>query len=599
MPHEDQIKSIPNKPGIYKYLDSRGTIIYIGKAKQLKKRVQSYFSNKHRESAKTRILVRNISNIEFIVVDTEQDALLLENNLIKRHKPRYNVLLKDDKTYPWICIKNEAFPRIIKTRTVIKDGSIYFGPYTSGYMLKSLLELIKQLFKVRNCGLLLTEENILNNKYKVCLEFYLGNCNGPCVNKETEIEYNHTIENIIKILKGNLNEVTEYLKKLMTHYSASCEFENAQLIKEKIALIENYQVKSTVVSSSINNCDVFAISDFEKNAYINYFKIVNGAIIQTHAIEIKKKMNESKNELLLLSMVEIRERFNSTSDEIITAFKPDFQILGAKYTIPKIGDKKKLLDLAEKNLKYYIAEKQKNQIISKYKEKKSSVEILQKDLNLINRPEHIECFDISNLQGKNVVASCVVFKKGKPCNQDYRHFNIKSFSGQNDFAAMKEVIIRRYSRLINENKPLPDFIIIDGGKGQLSSALEALSELKLTKNIDIIGIAKKLEEIFKPGESYPLHINKNSYSLRLIQHVRNEAHRFVVNFHRNKRSSGFLKTELELIKGMGEKSIESLYSHFKTLDKIISSEQSEIEKIVGHSKSKIIKNYFSEKYLNL
>lgn len=591
---EQKIKSLPNSAGVYQFFDKSDKIIYIGKAKNLRKRVLSYFSKN--QTGKTKVLVNKINDLKHIVVKTEQDALLLENNLIKKYQPRYNILLKDDKTYPWICIKKEPFPRVFYTRNVVKDGSEYFGPYTSVMMVRTLLDLIKQLFTIRTCKYNLNDKNIKNGKFKVCLDYHIGNCKAPCVGKQTKQDYNNDINAVRNILKGNLNSVNNYLKKLMSEYADNLEFEKAEIIKQKIKIIDKYQSKSTIVNTKINNVDVFSIIDDDKFAYVNYLKLINGAIIQAYTVEIKKKLNEDINQILQFAIFDIRKRFDSNSKEIILPFSPDFKIADAKIIVPKIGDKFKLLELSKRNVLYFKKDKIKHRTnIDPNKNTNRKLEQLKKDLNMQILPRHIEGFDNSNIQGTNPVASCVVFKNAKPSKKDYRHFKIKTVDGPNDFASMEEIVYRRYKRLIDENKKLPDLIIIDGGKGQLSSAVRSLTKLKIIDKITIIGIAKKLEEIFFPNDSFPLYLDKNSESLKLIQQVRNESHRFGIEFHRQLRSKNFIKSELENIKGIGNKTVDILLSKYKSLENIKKKTKEELSLIVGKTKAEIIINYFKNR----
>jgi excinuclease ABC subunit C len=588
------VKVLPNKPGVYQFYDDEANIIYVGKAKDLRKRVNSYFS-KVSESAKTRILVRRIFDIRHIVVETETDALLLENNLIKKYQPRYNVLLKDDKTYPWICIKKENFPRVFMTRNIVKDGSEYYGPFTSVSMVRTIIDFLHQVYKLRTCKLQLSDENILSKKLKVCLEYHIGNCLGPCIGKQSPIEYNEGITQIHQILKGNVRLVILVLKEKMKKYSESYEFELANQIKEKLILLENYQGKSTIVNSSITDVEVYSITDDEEYAYINFLKVVNGSIIQVHTLEMKKKLEESKEDLLSLGIVSIREKFFTVSLEIIVPFPLDFRIENVKFTIPQRGDKKKLLDLSEKNVKYYRLEKLKHiENVNPFKHTDRILKTLKDDLHLMELPVHIECFDNSNIQGSHPVASCVVFKNAKPSGKEYRHFNIKSVEGPNDFASMEEIIFRRYKRLLEEQQSLPQLIIIDGGKGQLSSAVASLERLNLRGKIAIIGIAKRLEEIYFPGDSVPLYLDKNSESLKVIQHARNEAHRFGISFHRTKRSQNFIKSELEKISGLGPKSIELLFKNFGSIENVKNADFDDLKLVIGESKAKLVLATFKE-----
>jgi excinuclease ABC subunit C len=589
-----KVEILPSLPGVYKFYDKNGKIIYVGKAKNLKKRVSSYF-NKTPESGKVQMLVRKIRDIEYIVVDTETDALLLENNLIKKYQPRYNVMLKDDKTYPFIVIKNEPFPRVFLTRNVIRDGSQYYGPYTSARLARSLLDLFRKLFYLRTCKYNLTQANIKVGKFKVCLEYHIKKCKAPCVGLQTEEEYLQQISQIRNILKGNITEAIRYLEKMMKDYAAELKFEQAQEIKERIDILKRFQAKSTVVNPSIHNVDVFAIADDDTAAYINYFNVVNGAIMQTYTAEIKKKLNETKQELLQYAIVDIRERFNSKSKEILVPFDVDIELEGVTFTIPKIGDKKHLLDLAERNVHYYKLDKKKQKLLKEGKSKqKLLLEQVKEDLKMNELPVHIECFDNSNIQGTNPVASCVVFKNGKPSKKDYRKFNIKTVEGPNDFASMEEIVFRRYRRLLDEAQPLPQLIVIDGGKGQLNAALKSLKKLGIEDKVKVIGIAKRLEEIYFPGHKLPLYLDKRSPTLRLIQQIRDEAHRFGITFHRDKRSKSFLASELDNIKGIGHKTKEKLLMKFKTVDAIKKADYEEVAKLVGEHKAKLIFDFFKE-----
>ena len=589
-----QIKTLPTQPGIYQYYDKNGTILYVGKAKNLKKRVSSYFTKNH-EYGKTKILVKKIADIKHIVVDSETDALLLENNLIKKYQPRYNVMLKDDKTYPWICIKNERFPRVFLTRNVIKDGSEYFGPYTSVRTAKALLDLIKELYQLRSCNYDLSDENILNGKYKVCLDYHIGNCKGACEGLQTGASYNEDISAIRNIIKGNFKESLKLFKDLMMKFAAEMEFEEAQKIKEKINLLANYQAKSTVVNPSITNVDVFSIISDESYSYVNFFKIINGAIIQSHTTEIKKKLDESDKHLLELAIIEIRQRFNSESKEIYVPFEVD---LGEtiKVTIPKLGDKKRIVDLSLRNAKYHRQERFKQiKIVDPDRHVNRIMAQMQKDLRLTVEPRHIECFDNSNIQGTNPVAACVVFKNGKPSKKEYRNFNIKTVEGPDDFASMEEVVFRRYKRLQEEGQDLPQLIVVDGGKGQLSASLKSLDVLGLRNKIAIIGIAKRLEEIYYPNDPVPLYLDKTSESLKIIQQLRNEAHRFGITHHRNKRSKSALTNELELIPGIGKQTGVTLLKYFKSAKRVSIASFEAIEKVVGKSKATKIVNFYKKK----
>jgi len=589
------ISVLPDKPGIYQYFDKNHKIIYIGKAKNLKKRVSSYFNKTH-DSRKTALLVRNIADIKHLVVETEQDALLLENNLIKKYQPRYNIRLKDDKSYPWICIKNESFPRVFKTRNLIKDGSKYFGPYTSIYTVRTLLDLFKSEYKLRTCNYNLSQENILNEKYKVCLEYHIGNCKGPCEGLISEEEYNKGIDDITDILKGNISGVIKHLGSLMNNMSEQMNFEEAHRIKEKYDSLKRYQSKSTVVSPTISDVDVFTIDQDEKFAYINYLKVIKGAIIQTYTLEIKKSMDESSEELLMAGVIDIRQKIFSNAQEILVPFKIENVFESISFKIPQRGDKKKLLDLSYRNAKYFRLEKEKQLFQKNPKIREERIlKTIKEDLHLPDLPKRIECFDNSNLQGSNPVAACVVFKDAKPLKKEYRHFNIKTVTGPNDFASMEEVVYRRYKRLMDEDKPLPQLIVIDGGKGQLSSSVKALDKLQLRGNISIIGIAKRLEEIYFPGDSIPIYINKNSETLKVIQQLRDEAHRFGINFHRNKRSTEMIASELSTIPGIGEKTTKKLLKDFRSVKIIKEAKKSQLIDSVGYSKAMIVYNHFHSK----
>ena len=589
---EIQLKTLPDSPGVYQYYDKQDNILYVGKAKNLKKRVGSYFTKSH-ENAKTRILVQKIVCIKHIVVTTETDALLLENNLIKKYQPRYNIMLKDDKTYPWICIKKERFPRIFMTRRVIKDGSEYYGPYTNVRTVKVLLDLIRELYPLRTCKYDLSREKIAEKKYKVCLEYHLGNCSGPCEDFQNEDSYNDTIKAIRNIVKGNFKESLNKFHEIMKAFADKMEFEEAQKIKEKLDLLSNYQSKSTIVSPSINNVDVFSIISDESYGYVNFFKIANGSIIQSHTTEIKKKLDETDKRILEMAVVEIRQRFNSISREVYVPFEID---LGdeIKVTVPKLGDKKRIVELSERNAKYYRQEQFKQiKISDPDRHVKRIMTQMQKDLRLSEEPRHIECFDNSNIQGTNPVAACVVFKEGKPSKKEYRHYNIKTVEGPDDFASMEEVVFRRYKRLLSENLPLPQLIVIDGGKGQLSSALKSLDLLDLRGKIAIIGIAKRLEEIYYPGDPIPMYLDKRSETLKIVQFLRNEAHRFGITLHRNKRSKSAIQSELEQIPNIGKQTITSLLRKFKSAKRVKTATFRELQEIVGDARAKKIYQYFN------
>lgn len=591
-PLELQIQTLPDGPGVYQYYDKEDKILYVGKAKNLRKRVSSYFNKLH-DNGKTNVLVRKIVSIRHIVVPTETDALLLENNLIKKLQPRYNVLLKDDKTYPWICIKKEPFSRIFTTRNMVKDGSEYFGPYTSFKTVHTLLDLIKELYPLRTCNYDLSRENINSGKYKVCLEYHIGNCKGPCEGYQPLEEYQKNIDAIREILKGNFKESLKDFKTLMKNLASEMKFEEAQKIKDKIETLENYQSRSTIVNPRISNVDVFSIVSDESMAYVNFLQISHGAIIRSHTLEMKKKLDESDEELLGLAVVELRERFRLLSKEIIVPFDVEMGE-NVKVTVPQLGDKKQLLELSIRNAKFYRMDQLKQlQIVDPDRHTNRIMAQMKKDLRLSVEPRHIECFDNSNIQGTNPVAACVVFKDGKPSKKDYRHFNIKTVEGPNDFASMEEVVYRRYKRLLDENQPLPQLIIIDGGKGQLSSALKSLEELGLRGKIAIIGIAKRLEELFYPGDSIPLYLDKKSESLKVIQQLRNEAHRFGITHHRDKRSKGALKTSVETIPGIGEKTMIALIKHFKSVKRLSQATEKEISDVVGISKAKKIADFYN------
>jgi excinuclease ABC subunit C len=593
-PLELQVKTLPNEPGVYQYFDKNEVIIYIGKAKNLKKRVSSYFSKTH-DNGKTKVLVTKIVSIKHIVVETETDALLLENNLIKKHRPRYNILLKDDKTYPWICIKKERFPRIFMTRRVIKDGSEYFGPYTSIRTVRVLLDLIKELYPLRTCTYDLSHQNINEGKYKVCLEYHLKNCKGPCEGLETEQNYNNAIVEIRNIIKGNFKDSLEKFQEMMSVFAEKMEFEEAQKIKEKLNLLGNYQSKSTIINPSINNVDVFSIISDETHGYANFLKIANGSIIQSHTTEIKKKLDETDTELLALFIVEIRQRFNSISPEIYVPFAVDLGEI-VKVTIPKLGDKKRIVELSERNAKYYRQEQFKQtQIVDPERHVKRIMGQMKKDLRLHTEPRYIECFDNSNIQGTHPVAACVVFRDGKPSKKEYRHYNIKTVVGPDDFGSMEEVVYRRYKRLLEEKQPLPQLIIVDGGKGQLSSGLKALEDLGLRGKIAIIGIAKRLEEIYYPDDPIPLYLDKKSETLKITQYLRNEAHRFGITFHRNKRSKTAIKSELEQIPNVGAQTITTLLRKFKSAKRVKEASLEDLKTEIGHSRAMKVYDFYHKK----
>jgi excinuclease ABC subunit C len=588
-----KLKTIPEQPGVYQYFDKDGVIIYVGKAKNLKKRVTSYFVKTH-ENAKTRILVKQIIDIHYLVVDTELDALLLENSLIKKYQPKYNIQLKDDKTYPWICIKNEPFPRVFSTRNLVRDGSKYFGPYTNVRMVNTLVELIKELYQLRTCSYDLSTKNINQEKFKVCLEYHIGNCQAPCVGKQTSESYLESIQHIESILKGQISTVIHYVKKSMLDFAAIYRFEEAQQMKEKLELLENYKAKSTIVSPKIKAVDVITAIEDENAYFVNYLVVSNGAIIHGITLEVQKKLEESIQDVLLFALLELRERFQSISPEVLTSEYIESPSSVFKCIVPQIGDKKNLIELSLRNAKFYRIEKFKHQKITNPEEHSTRIlSTLQKDLRLSELPVHIECFDNSNIQGTNPVSACVVFKQGKPSKKDYRHFNVQTVEGPDDFATMEEAVFRRYRRLTEENEQLPQLIIIDGGKGQLGAALKALEKLDLRGKIPIIGIAKRLEEIFFPGDSIPIYLDKRSESLKLIQQLRNEAHRFGITHHRNRRSKGAFVSELEEIPGIGETTFKKLMKTFKSTSAVKNASSDALEKCIGKAKTKVLVNYFS------
>jgi excinuclease ABC subunit C len=578
-----QLKTLPSDPGVYQYYDKNDVVIYVGKAKNLKRRVSSYFNKVH-DNAKTRILVKKIHRMEHIVVPTEVDALLLENNLIKKYRPRYNILLKDDKTYPWICVKKEPFPRVFSTRKVIRDGSDYFGPYPNVKTVYTLLELIRGLYPIRTCNYDLSEEKIQKKSYKVCLEFHIGNCLAPCEGKVTEEEYNQNIAAIKELVKGNFRRSLNQFNNQMEEFSQQMEFERAQEVKEKLESLENYQAKSTVVNPKISNVEVFSIISDESYGYVNFFQVAFGSIIRSHTVEIKKKLEETDAQILALAIIDLRERFNAQSKEIYLPFKID---LGSniKVVVPKLGDKKKLVDLSQRNAKFFRLERFKQmKIVDPERHVKRLMNQMKTDLRLPHEPVHIECFDNSNIQGTNPTAACVVFRNGKPYKKDYRHFKIKTVEGPDDFASMEEVVHRRYKRLSDEGQPLPQLIVIDGGKGQLSSAVKSLDRLGLRGAISIIGIAKRLEEIYYPGDSIPLYLDKKSETLKIIQQLRNEAHRFGLSLHRKIRSKNALSSPLDQVEGIGPKTKELLLKEFKSLKRIKAAPKPEIIELLGKTK---------------
>lgn len=591
-----QISSLPSSPGVYQYFDLEEKIIYVGKAKNLKKRVASYFNKEKTASGKLRVLVAKIARIEFMVVDTEMDALLLENNLIKKYQPRYNILLKDDKTFPWICVKNENFPRVFSTRTFVNDGSDYFGPYASSKMMTTVLDLIRQLYPIRNCKLNLNTQNIAAGKFKVCLDYHLGKCLGPCVSEQSETDYLENIQEIKNILKGDIVSLLANLKKRMMTYADALEYEKAQIVKEKIDVLTLYRSKSMVVNPKISNVDVFSFVPEKEGAFVNFLKIIGGAIVQTHTIELKKRLEESDVQLLELAIAELYSRFGSGAKEIILPFKLDFPFPNVRLTIPRKGDKKNLLDLSTRNARFYQLERQKRKdLVDPNRHSNRILKQLQSDLHLNELPEIIECFDNSNFQGDYPVAAMVQFKNAKPNKNAYRHFNIKTVVGPDDFHSMEEIIYRRYKRLVEEQQSLPQLIVVDGGKGQLSAAVRSLEVLNLRGKISIIGIAKKLEEIYFPNDSFPLYINKKSESLKLIQQLRDEAHRFGITHHRNQREKGTIKTELTQIRGIGAQTAELLLRKFGSVAKLKTIDKELISKEIGMAKAKIVVDYFEKK----
>jgi excinuclease ABC subunit C len=586
------LRSLPDKPGVYQFYDKEGKLLYVGKAKNLKKRVSSYF-NRENLGGRLNLLVRKTSDIRHIVVGSELDALLLENNLIKENQPRYNVMLKDDKTFPWICIKNEPFPRIFPTRTVIHDGSQYFGPYASVKMMNTLLELIRQIYPLRTCGLKLTEKNIADKKFSVCLEYHLGNCLGPCVGLQAADNYGVNLAGIREMIKGNFSGVMKELKEKMEGHAKAYEFEKAQALKEKIILLERYQAKSTIVNPKIGEVDVFSIIDGEEAAYVNFLKVAHGAIIQAYTVEIRKKLEETPEELLAIAVFDLRRRLASEAKEILVPFSLELELPGVIITVPKIGDKKHLLELSERNAKYYKLEKEKQlELLEPERRSKRILGTMMKDLRMKELPVLIECFDNSNIQGDFPVSAMVCFRNGRPDKNEYRHYNIRTVEGPDDFASMEEVIFRRYCRLMEENKPLPQLIVVDGGKGQLSAALKSLEKLGLRGKITIISIAKKLEEIYYPDDPLPLYIDKKSETLKILQRLRDEAHRFGITHHRKKREKATLKTELTTIRGIGEETAKKLLTDFKSVGKIRKLALTDLGKSVGQARAKIVFDYF-------
>jgi excinuclease ABC subunit C len=588
------LKTLPDTPGVYQYYDKENLLLYVGKAKNLKKRVTSYFTKEH-DSGRLRIMVNKIHEIKTIKVNSELDALLLENNLIKSLKPRYNINLRDDKTYPWIILKSERFPRLFYTRKQIKDGSEYFGPYASVKLMHTLLDLIRQTYPLRTCSYLLSEENINKGKFRACLEYHIGRCKAPCVNKQEESEYNQNITEIRQIIKGDIGFALRDLKEKMNNAAEKYEYEKAEILKNKIDILSAYQSKSTIVHPSITNTDVINIISDEKNAYLHYFKIIEGAIIHAQTIELKKKIEESDEDMLLFAIIEFRNRFKSSSKEILVPFAPTIELMDCEYVIPKIGDKKKLLDLCYKNALAYKQERE-NQLALTDPDRHTDriMNQMMKDLRMKEQPRRIEGFDNSNIQGEYAVSAMPVFIDGKPAKKEYRHYNVKTVIGPDDFATMEEVIFRRYSRVLEENLPMPQLIVIDGGKGQLGAAVESLRKLDLMGKVAIIGIAKRLEEIYFPGDPLPMYLDKRSETLRIIQQIRDESHRFGITHHRNKRSRETFKTELNEIKGISDKTAEKLLIELKSVKNIKESTFSELENVIGSSKAKLVYDFFKE-----
>ncbi len=590
---KEKIKGLPDSPGVYQFLNEKNDIIYIGKAKNLKKRVSSYFNNTKSTQYKVKLMVNKIRGIDYIIVENESDALLLENNLIKKHKPRYNVQLKDDKTFPWICIKKESFPRVFSTRKVIKDGSEYFGPFTSSIMVRTLLDLIKQIYPLRTCKLNLSEENIKEKKFKVCLEYHIGNCMGPCEGKESAEEYMIKIDQIRNILKGNIQEALVYMDKIMRKYANELKFEDAERVKEKINIIEKFRSKSTIVNPKLNNIDVFSFRRKEGIIAVNFLKVSNGAVIKSHTLELLDKLNEPEDELLAFAITDIRFRMRSNAKDMILPFNIGDVFPEINKVVPIRGDKRKLLNLSQRNADFFINERiRQKQIFVRKKNKTKVLDNIRKDLHLSQTPEHIECFDNSNIQGDYPVAACVVFRKGLPSKGEYRHYNIKTVSGPDDYASMEEIVYRRYYRLIKEGRELPQLIIVDGGKGQLNAALKSIKKLNISGNISIIGIAKRLEEIYFPGDPIPLYLDKRSESLKLIQQLRNEAHRFGIDFHRKKSEKSMLKSGLDALPGIGEKTKQLLINRFSDINGIRLASKDELVVCVGRKKAEIIFDNF-------
>lgn len=585
---KEKISLLPDSPGCYIYYDKAGTVIYVGKAKRLKRRVSSYFNRVH-DSVKTNVLVRNIADMRYIVVNSEEDALHLENSLIKEYKPRYNILLKDDKSYPWICVTNELYPRVFMTRQVMPKGGKYYGPYANAGVARTMLSLIKELYPVRTCRMPITEESIGRGSAKVCLEYHIHNCRGCCTGEISAAEYGEYIAQIKHILSGDTQLISDYLVSEMTRLASELRFEEAQVLKEKYQIIERYKAKSVIVSTSITDIDVYSYEPDDDNAYVNYMHVRHGSVVQCVTFELRKKLDETPEQMLSYAIAEAETQFGHTVREVIVPFVPDYESEKYTFLVPQRGDKKKLLDISLQNARQYKADRQKN--AEKLNPEQRVTRLLtqmQKDFRLSELPRHIECFDNSNIQGTNPVASCVVFKNGKPSKRDYRHFNIKTVEGPNDFASMIEVLTRRYSRMLEEGQPLPQLVVVDGGKGQLSSAVEAFDNLGIRGKVALVGIAKRLEEIYFPGDTVPLYIDKNSESLRVIQHLRDEAHRFGITHHRNRRSKGQTVSALDSIKGVGEKTRTALLSHFKSLKRLKEAAEADIAAVVGPAKARTV-----------
>ena len=583
-----KIGVLPDSPGVYMYFDSEGKIIYVGKAKRLKRRVSSYFNRVH-SVARTNILVKNIHDLKYIVVDSEEDALHLENSLIKEHKPRYNVLLKDDKSYPWICVTNELYPRVFLTRETPSRGAKYYGPYSNVGVARTVIELIRELYPIRTCRHVITQDTIERGKIGLCLQYHIKNCKGCCTGNISVDDYRKYIDEIRQILSGNTQQLCDYLVDEMGRLASELKFEEAQIIKEKFDLVDKYRAKSVIVSSHITDVDVYAIHRDETCAYINYLHLRNGAIVQCLTLEYSVKLQETDEELLSMAMAELIEKFDRKPHEVIVPAVPETEMEGVQFIVPKIGDKKKLLDIALKNAKQFMIDKlSSSEKLNPQQRTMRVLTTMQRDFRLDVLPRHIECFDNSNIQGTNPVASCVVFKDAVPSKKDYRHFNIKTVEGPDDFASMKEVLTRRYTRLMSEGEELPQLVIVDGGKGQLSAAVEAFTEMGIRGKVALVGIAKRLEEIYFPGDSVPLYIDKNSESLRVVQRLRDEAHRFGITHHRNRRSKGQTVSVLDGIKGVGEVTRETLIKHFKSLKRLRAASENEIAAVVGVAKAKII-----------